>query len=72
MKAKPILIVRISNKYSIESLESISDLITEKNKDYNVIIVSEGSEETTFEVLNGEFSNTNKVFVSESDINNLK
>jgi predicted deacetylase len=57
MSAKPILIVRLSKKYPIESTERVSKIITKKNKDYNVVVLHDGFEETTFEVLNGEFSN---------------
>jgi len=72
MKAKPILIVRLSKTYPEKYIETISKNIIDKNTDYNVIVIYEGSEQTTFEVLNGEFTNTNKVFISESDINNIK
>jgi hypothetical protein len=57
MSAKPILIVRLSKSYPVENVEKITKTFRKNNKDYNVIVLYDGFNETTFEVLNGDFSN---------------
>lgn len=63
--AKPIFIVRLSRIFKSEHTDLIAEKLKKEIEDYYVVVVESHNYETTFEVLNGEFSGNNNKNIIE-------